>query len=145
MTEHRDDNEKRGESGTDERESRPPSTAERFTLVAGIALILGLIAIVTYFTFVAGGGPPQIEATPLIAEDRGEGGPYYLPVAIANYGGQTAKDVVVLIALESGDEAPETAELTVDFLAGGETVERTAVLSADPADGELSIDVASFH
>ena len=145
MTGHRDDHEERDESGTDERELRPPSTAERITLAAGVALILGLIAIVTYFTLVAGGGPPQIEATPLIADDRGEDGPYYLPVAIANRGGQTAKDVLVLITLETGDEAPETAELTVDFLAGGETVERTAVFSADPADGELSIDIASFH
>ena len=145
MTGHRDDNEEQGESGTDERESRPPSTAERITLAAGVALIFGLVAVVTYFTFVAGGGPPLIEATPLIAEDRGEGGPYYLPVAIANRGGQTAKDVLVLVTLDMGEEAPETAELTVDVLAGGETVERTAVFSADPADGELAIDVASFR
>ncbi|HKG28877.1 MAG TPA: hypothetical protein VKB01_07075 [Thermomicrobiales bacterium] len=76
---------------------------------------------------------------------RHEGESYYLSVEVTNRGGRTAEEVVVQAELASSDGAAETSEFTLDFLAGGETREGTAVFATDPLAGELTIDVASFQ
>ena len=76
---------------------------------------------------------------------RHEGESYYLPVEVTNRGGRTAEEVVVQAELVGSDGSAEESEFTLDFLAGGETREGTAVFATDPSTGELTIDVASFQ
>ncbi len=135
-------NERRGQKGSRQRER---SAAERTTLAISIILILGLLALVTYVSITGGNEPPIIEARPLDQEMRQEGESYYLPVAVTNQGGRTAEEVVIQAELAGSDGSAEASEFTLDFLAGGETREGTAVFATDPLTGELTIDVASFQ
>ena len=124
---------------------RERTAAERITLAISIMLIAGLVALVTYVSVTGGGEPPIVEARPLPDEVRLEGESYFLPVAVTNRGGQTAEEVMVQAELAGSDGSAETSEFTLDFLAGGETREGTAVFASDPAAGELTVDVASFQ
>jgi uncharacterized protein (TIGR02588 family) len=134
--------EERGEVGEGQRRR---SAAEWTTLAVSIFLILGLLALVTYVSMTGGNDLPIVEAKPLPAEMRHEGESYYLPVAVTNRGGRTAEEVVVEAELAGRDGSSEASEFTLDFLAGGETREGTAVFATDPSEGELTIDVASFQ
>jgi uncharacterized protein (TIGR02588 family) len=134
--------EERGEAGEGQRRR---SAAEWTTLAVSIFLILGLLALVTYVSMTGGNDLPIVEAKPLPAEMRHEGESYYLPVAVTNRGGRTAEEVVVEAELAGRDGSSEASEFTLDFLAGGETREGTAVFATDPSAGELTIDVASFQ
>jgi uncharacterized protein (TIGR02588 family) len=134
--------EERGEAGEGQRRR---SAAEWTTLAVSIFLILGLLALVTYVSMTGGDDLPIVEARPLPAEMRHEGESYYLPVAVTNRGGRTAEEVVVEAELAGRDGSSEASEFTLDFLAGGETREGTAVFATDPSEGELTIDVASFQ
>ena len=124
---------------------RGRSAAEWTTLAISIILIVGLLALVTYVSVTGGTEPPIVEARPLDQEIRHEGESYFLPVAVTNRGGRTAEEVVVLAELTGSDGSSEASEFTLDFLAGGETREGTAVFATDPSAGELTIDVASFQ
>jgi uncharacterized protein (TIGR02588 family) len=124
---------------------RERTAAEKITLAVSILLILGLVALITYVSITGGGEPPVVEARPLPDEIRREGESYFLPVAVTNRGGQTAAEVMIQAELAGSDGSAETSEFTLDFLAGGETREGTAVFASDPAAGELTIDVASFQ
>ncbi len=132
-------------SGQEATRQRARSAAERTTLAISIILILGLVGLVTYVSINGGNEPPIVEAKPLPAEMRHEEGAYYLPVAVTNRGGRTAEEVVVQAELAGSDGSSEASEFTLDFLAGGETREGSAVFATDPLAGELTIDVASFH
>ena len=134
---------KEGRQESEERNGR--SVAEWTTLIIGVVLIVGLVGLVTYLYVSGGNQPPAIVATPLDQEIRHEEGAYFLPIAVTNRGDQTAEDVMIQAELAAGQEAPEMSEFTIDFLAGGETEEGTAVFSTDPLAGELTIDVASFR
>ena len=131
-----------GEAGEGQRRR---SAAEWTTLAVSIFLILGLLALVTYVSMTGGDDLPIVEAGPLPAEMRHEGESYYLPVAVTNRGGRTAEEVVVEAEVAGRDGSSEASEFTLDFLAGGETREGTAVFATDPSAGELTIDVASFQ
>jgi uncharacterized protein (TIGR02588 family) len=132
-------------NGQEATRQRGRSAAERTTLAISIILILGLLALVTYVSITGGNEPPIVEARPLDQEIRHEGESYYLPVAVTNQGGRTAEEVVIRAELAGSDGSPEESEFTLDFLAGGETREGTAVFATDPSTGELTIDVASFQ
>jgi uncharacterized protein (TIGR02588 family) len=131
-----------GQEGTGQ---RGRSGAEWTTLAISIILILGLLALVTYVSISGGNEPPIVEARPLDQEIRHEGESYYLPVAVTNRGGRTAEEVVIQAELTGSDGSSEASDFMLDFLAGGETREGTAVFATDPLAGELTIDVASFQ
>jgi uncharacterized protein (TIGR02588 family) len=134
------------ESGGEEATGkRGRSVAEWTTLAISIILILGLLALVTYVSITGGDEPPIVAARSLPDEIRHEGEAYYLPVEVTNHGGRTAQEVLIKAELVAGDGSAEETEFTLDFLAGGETREGTAVFATDPSTGELTIDVASFQ
>jgi uncharacterized protein (TIGR02588 family) len=133
------------EGGRQETGRRGRSAAEWTTLAISMILILGLLALVTYVSITGGSEPPIVEARPLPEEIRHEGESYYLPVTVTNRGGRTAEEVLIMAELVTGDGSAEETEFTLDFLAGGETREGTAVFATDPSSGELTIDVASFQ
>jgi uncharacterized protein (TIGR02588 family) len=131
--------------GQEESGQRGRSAAEWTTLAISIILILGLLALVTYVSMTGGNEPPIVEARTVDQEIRHEGESYYLPVSVTNRGGRTAEEVVIQAELAGSDGSSEASEFTLDFLAGGETREGTAVFATDPLAGELTIDVASFQ
>ena len=124
---------------------RGRSVAEWTTLAISVLLILGLVALVTYVSITGGNEPPIVETRPLAGEIRQEGEAYYLPVAVTNLGGRTAEEVLIQAELVGSDGSPQETEFTIDFLAGGETAEGTAVFATDPLRGELTVEVASFR
>ncbi len=65
-------------------------------------------------------------------------------MTIRNDGDRTVEDVIVQGQLVAGEGEPETAEITITFLAGGETVEGVMVFRSDPAQGELTTGVTSY-
>jgi uncharacterized protein (TIGR02588 family) len=131
--------------GEEQPEGQGRSAAEWTTLAISIVLILGLLALVTYVSISGGNEPPIVEARALLDEMRHEGETYYLPVEVTNRGGRTAEEVLITAALAGSAGSAEESEFTLDFLAGGETREGTAVFTTDPSAGELTIDVASFQ
>ena len=132
-------------SGRERTRQRARSGAEWTTLGISISIILTLLALVTYVSIGGGDAPPIVEARPLDQEIRHEGESYYVSVSVTNRGGRTAEEVVIQAELAGSDGSSEASEFTLDFLAGGETREGTAVFATDPLAGELTIDVASFH
>jgi uncharacterized protein (TIGR02588 family) len=131
----------RDASQSGDRAAGQHSVAERVTLAVGIVVILVLIGLVTYVSFSGGDELPVIAATPVLAEMREEGTLYYVPVTVTNDGQRTAEDVIVRAELANG----ETAEFTLDFLAGDETREGTVVFATQPTAESLSVRVASFR
>jgi uncharacterized protein (TIGR02588 family) len=132
-------------SREDSHERGGRTAAEWTTLSISVMLIFGLVALVTYVSISGGNEPPIVEARPLDQEIRHEGESYYLPVAVTNRGGRTAEEVLIMAALVSGDGSAEETEFTLDFLAGSETREGTAVFATDPSAGELTVRVVSFR
>ncbi len=129
-----------GESGRDDR-----SVAEWITFAISAALILGVAGLVSYLYVSGGNRPPIIETETLVDELRLANDEYYLPIAITNVGDGTAEQVQVQVRLATSAGQPETAGFTIQFLAGGETVQGTAVFSANPLAGDLAVDVVSFQ
>ncbi len=125
--------------------SRKPSAAEWTTLILSSLVILALVAGVIWLTVDGDDAPPRIEATPVMSELRQVGGAYALPIEVTNRGNAAAQHVLVRAEVSRDDGSPESAEFTLDVLAGGETREATVVFRADPATHDLTVDVVSFQ
>ncbi len=78
-------------------------------------------------------------------ELRQDNGGYYFPVIVRNEGDPTVEEVTIEAELDIGSGEPETAQFTVNFLAGGEQVEGTFAFQHDPAEGDLTARVMSFQ
>ncbi|MDP9369045.1 MAG: TIGR02588 family protein [Chloroflexota bacterium] len=129
-----------GERGRDDR-----SVAEWITFAISAALILGVVGLASYLYVSGGNSPPIIETETLVDELRRANDEYYLPIAVTNVGDETAEQVQIQVRLAPGAGQPETSEFMIQFLAGGETVQGTAVFSADPLAGDLAVDVVGFQ
>jgi uncharacterized protein (TIGR02588 family) len=123
---------------------RDRAVAEWTTLGISLSILLALVGLVIY-QYVAGGtAAAVIEVQPRLGEVRREGEAYYVPVDVRNRGERTAEDVRVRLSLEADGGAAESAELQVQFLAGGATEHGTVVFHSDPAGGNLSARVVSY-
>ena len=120
------------------------TTAERITLVISLAILAGIFALAGWANVRTGDAPPtiEVEARPEAVRETDSG--YYLPIRITNTGGLTAQDVTVVGELDTGEEQPETAEITITFLAGGEEESAELVFTTDPNEGELSVGATSY-
>ncbi len=124
---------------------RGRSVAEWTTLIISALLILFLVGLVTSVSVTDGNQPPLIEATAETGEILHEGALYYLPVTVTNRGDETAQEVRILAEVTTGDGALETAEFTIEVLAGGEVMQGTVVFTVDPAANQLTVAVNSFQ
>ena len=126
-------------SGGDER-----SVVEWVTLVVSAVLVIGVASLVAYLSIIGDSEPPLIGAQPRLDAVWSDEGAFYLPVDVANAGDRTASEVVVeaTLATEGGEE---TAEFTVDFLAGGETESGIVVFTQDPRITPPTLAVLSFR
>jgi uncharacterized protein (TIGR02588 family) len=133
------------QKGKDEQGSRPNRTAAEWTTFAvSLAILLGLAGLLTYQQLAGGARPATIVVSPRLEALRREADAHYLPVEIANRGDTTVQDVRVRLSLTSEGRQPESAELLITFLAGGETARGTVVFREDPTRANLSIDGVSY-
>lgn len=120
------------------------STVEWITLGISGAVLLAILGTITWLSFRGPETPPVITVEPNMEQLRRDESGFYLPVVISNTGDTTVADAIVQAELDTGSGQPETAEVTVDFLDGSETVAATFVFREDPASGELTTGVTSY-
>ncbi|AFY66023.1 TIGR02588 family protein [Geitlerinema sp. PCC 7407] len=112
-----------------------------FAIAAAIiASVLGLVA----YTWATGDTQPPVLETEITPEVRQAGSQFYIPFSVTNTGGGTAESVQVIAELRVNGEVIETGEQQFDFLSGGEKAEGAFVFQRDPAQGDLSLRVASY-
>lgn len=120
------------------------STAEWITLGISAAILISIVGVLTWLSFSGAEKPPLIVVEPNMEGIREDESGYYLPVIIRNTGDTTVADAIVQAELDTGSGQPETAEITIDFLDGGEIADGTFVFRDDPASGELTTGVTSY-
>jgi len=117
--------------------------AEVVTLVVSIAVVALLVAGVLYVQVARGDRLPAIDVTVSLDEVRADGERFYLPVKIENTGDQAAEAVRVVVLQRVGERDLEH-ELLIDYLAGRGSADATAVLTRDPRQAEVRVEVRSF-
>lgn len=142
----RENQEDRGGSRNDGQDSRSTSrsVAEWTTLGISLAVLIGVVCLVTYLYFDGDHRPPAITVDARLSELRSDVGGFYLPVDVVNTGDVTAVDVVIQAELDMGTGTPFTTEFTVTFLAGGEQVRGTFIFGDDPTQGKLEVRAISY-
>lgn len=140
---------KQGHAESDNRaapsDNTPRSIAEWTTLGISITILVTVLGLVTYLYLRGDEEPAVILVEPRMQEIRQDEGGYYLPVIVRNEGDPTVEEVLIEAELDTGTGQPETAQFTVNFLAGGEQVHGTFIFQHDPAEGELTARVISFQ
>ncbi len=120
------------------------STAERITMGISIAILAAVIGLASWSSFATGDSPPLIEVDVHMEDMRETNSGFYVPITITNNGGFTAQNATVTGELVTDEPEPETAEVTIDFLAGGESETAGLVFSTDPNEGELTVAPTSY-
>lgn len=120
------------------------SIAEWTTLAISTAILLAIVGAITWLSFRGPERPPVIVIEPNLEQVREDDSGWYLPVIIRNEGDSSVEDAIVRGELDTGFGQPETAEITIGFLDGGEEVAGTFVFREDPASGELTTGVTSY-
>lgn len=120
------------------------TTAERVTLIISLVVLAAILGLAGYSNITTGEEPPSITVSADMENVRETESGYYVPITITNDGGLTAQDVIASgeLILEEGE--PETAEVTIAFLAGGESERAELVFSVHPAEGTFTLRPASF-
>src|SRR5687768_10970773 len=73
--------------------SESTTAAEWVTLAISSAILIGLIALTTYFYLIASTDPVMVEVEPRPAEVYQSGDRFYLPITVRNRGGETGEEV----------------------------------------------------
>lgn len=120
------------------------SIAEWTTLVISAAILIAVVSMITWLSFQGAERPPIIVVEPNLDAVREDDSGYYVPVVIRNDGDSTVEEALVQGELDTGSGQPETVQITISFLAGGEEVAGTFVFRDDPASGELTSGVSSY-
>ncbi|MBX5445196.1 hypothetical protein [Sphaerobacter sp.] len=136
--------EQRETAAQQERPDPGRTTVEWITLGISLLIVATVIGLIVYAYVTRGSTPPIIDASAPVDRVRQVQDRYYLPIEVRNSGGQTAKDVRVAISLTTPDGRTETAEVLIDFLAGDETAQATAVFTHDPRQGTVTVGVISY-
>lgn len=131
------------QSHEDHSDPKARSLAEWVTLAFSATVVLSILGLVTVLNIQSDEKPARVVASAQLDEIRHENDAYYVPVAVTNEGDRTAESVLVEAELVS-DSQTETAEITFDFLAGGELMTGAFIFSEDPSQGELSVRPVSY-
>lgn len=143
-TQHHDGHRETNGQQTEKTNDKGRSVAEWTTFAISLTILICVVGLITWLSFRGDARPPIITVEAQIEQVRQEESGYYVPVLIRNEGDGTAEDAVIQGELDTGEGQPETVDLTITFLAGGEEVEGTLVFREDPAQGELTTGVASY-
>lgn len=126
----------------DQTQSR--TTAERVTMGVSILILASILVLVGWTSMRSGDAPPEIDVVAEIDNVRSAGSLYYVPIVISNHGGRTAQTVTVSGELVHANGEVETADITIDFLAGGESERAELIFSSHPNEGEFTVFPVSF-
>lgn len=118
--------------------------AERITFVVSLLILILVFGVAGWVSITSNKDSPLIVVETRLEETRESGARFYVPVTITNEGGLTAQDVVVTGELDTGEGQPESGEVTITFLSGGESEEAELVFTADPNEGDLTVGPTSF-
>lgn len=124
--------------------SNKRTTAERITLAISALIIVGIVGLAAWSSSRVGDDAVVISVEAHYEKVREHDGLFYLPITITNTGGHTAQTVTVSGELDTGEGNPESADVSIDFLAGGEKEEAALIFSSDPSDGNLTIRPTSY-
>jgi uncharacterized protein (TIGR02588 family) len=131
-------------SGRQDTSTGPHSAAEWTTLAISSLIVVGLIALTTYFYLTDTKAPTVVEVEPRLSETYQAGSRYYLPVTVRNAGGETGEEVRVRVSLTDRSGRQEAAEIMVTFLAGGGSSRAVAAFGSDPREGQVEAVVVSY-
>lgn len=120
------------------------TTAERITLVISALILVGILGLAGWSSVRTGDAPASISVEANLDDVRETESGFYVPIMVTNTGGQTAQDVTVTGELDLGEDIPETAEITIDFLAGGETEYADLIFSSHPNEGDFTVGPTSY-
>lgn len=120
------------------------TTAERITLVISTLILVGILGLATWAQMRVGDAPAAIDVEAHLEQVRETDSGYYVPITITNTGGLTAQDVTVTGDLDLGEGQPETGEVVIAFLAGGESEKAELVFTTHPNEGEFTVGATSF-
>lgn len=126
------------------KEDSEHTAAERITMGISIVILAAIIGLAGWASYSTGDSSPVIEVEAHMSEIRETDDGFYVPITITNNGGFTAQSVMVTGELLIEGEEPETAEVTIDFLAGGETEGAALVFSTNPNNGEFTVAPTSY-
>lgn len=126
------------------RSSSQRTMAERITLIISLLILATIFSLAGWASVRTGTAPPVIDVQAQLDEVRETDSGYYLPITVTNTGGLTAQDVTVSGQLDTGEGEPETAEITITFLAGGEEEAAELIFTTDPNEGEFTLAPTSF-
>jgi len=143
MSDRREDQSKAGDQ-TRHTNNKQRSIAEWTTLTISVAILVGILGLVSWLHFSDSDRPAVITVEAQIDQIRQEESGYYLPVIVRNEGNITVEDVQVQAELDSGSGEPETADFLITFLVGDEEVHGTFIFQNDPSQGELTTAAGSF-
>jgi uncharacterized protein (TIGR02588 family) len=132
-------------SGRGQENDKSRSIAEWTTLAISAAILVGIVGMITWLSFRGAERPPMIVVEPDLQAVRHDDSGYYVPVVIRNDGDATVEEALVQGELDTGSGEPETVQITISFLAGGEKAQGTFVFRDDPASGELTTGVLSYQ
>ena len=130
-------------------EDRPGRTPAEWTtfIVSSVILAVVVALIVGQMLSTTDPAAPRAE----VGRIEAVGNRFRVHVTVVNDGDETAAGVQVTATLEPGDtgadsggSATETGDLSVDFLAGGETEELVFLFDADPDAGRLTVAVTGY-
>jgi uncharacterized protein (TIGR02588 family) len=138
-------------SGTDQGQDttgNPPGTArsaaEWTTLAISAAVLVGIVGLILWLAYRTDDLPPTITVEANLEQIREESSGYYVPITIRNDGDATVQDAIISGELDTGSGQPESAEVTISFLASHEEVSATLVFRSDPTTGDFSAAVTSY-
>lgn len=130
-----------GDTSDRDRTDDGRSAAEWVTFGASCVVLLVVLALI--LVQMRDDEDPPAPAATLAGEVRQVGGQYHVAVVVDNDGDRTAANVQVTAELTI-DGTAATGDQTIDFLAGGETVDLVFVFDADPHEGELTVTVSGY-
>jgi uncharacterized protein (TIGR02588 family) len=125
-----------------DQERRAP--AELLTLALSVAIIAVVLTLVLWLYLRGDDEPPRIVVSTLLDDVREDEGSWYLPIEVRNDGDRTVANARIEAELDVGEPNPQVAEVTVDYLAGGERVRATLIFTSDPSTGTLTARATSY-
>jgi uncharacterized protein (TIGR02588 family) len=126
----------------DDDRSRPARTPAEWVSFAVSCLVLGVVVILIVQQPQSDDGPAAPVASVAGEAERVPGG-FHVPVEVRNEGKAAAADVQVTAELTIVGETSE-ADQVVPFLGAEEAQDLVFVFPDDPADGDLTVQVAAF-
>ena len=127
----------------DRPKATPRSLAEWISFGIALLVLTTVVGLVIYSWATIQDQPP-ILAVKTTSDLRQAEGKFYIPFEVTNTGGGTVESVEVTAQLSIDGQVVETGQTQIDFLSSGEVSSGAFIFNHDPAQGDLSIRVASY-